>query len=66
MTPRRALERQLRVVERRCMTSKPTVFRCERHSFVTIAETLHANGYVSRVVKCKVCDKQKRLQAVAA
>jgi len=46
--------------------TEPTIFRCDRHSFVTIAETLHANGYVSRVVKCKDCDKEKHLKAVAA
>jgi len=41
------------------------VTRCGRHAFVTTSETLHANGYVSRVVKCKVCGKVKHLPAVA-
>jgi len=42
-----------------------TVTRCGRHTFVTTSETLHANGYVSRVVACKVCGKEKHLKAVA-
>ena len=41
-----------------------TVTRCGRHAFVTTSETLHANGSVSRVVKCKVCGKVKHLKAV--
>ena len=43
----------------------PTATRCGRHSFVVTSETLHANGYVSRTAKCKVCGKVKHIPAVA-